>query len=158
MDRMNLGKAAALALLAVSAAACNPMRDTHGYTTMDTKDSDVKVGVDTKATLLARLGSPSTEGVFDQEPAWYYVTAIQQRLAFYKPKTVHREILVVKFDDQDRVAKVDRYGMEKGRIVAYNGDRTPTRGRELGVLEQIFGNVGRTAPIIDEQARRQERR
>jgi hypothetical protein len=37
--------------------------------------------------------------------------------------------------------------MERGRIVAYNGEKTPTRGRELGVLGRIFGNIGSSPPI-----------
>jgi outer membrane protein assembly factor BamE (lipoprotein component of BamABCDE complex) len=158
MDRSSLSKVAALALLAATAAACNPMRDTHGYTTVETDKAEVEVGVDTKSTLLDRLGSPSTEGPFSEQPAWYYITQVQERFAFYHPQTVRREVLVVRFDAQDRVSNVDRFGMERGRIVAYNDDRTPTRGRELGIVEQIFGNVGQAAPILDEESQRRERR
>jgi outer membrane protein assembly factor BamE (lipoprotein component of BamABCDE complex) len=141
--------------LAVS--ACNPMRDTHGFTAQGQDQLKVEPGVDTKSTVLARLGSPSTQSAFDQT-AWYYVTTVQERYAFYKPQTVNREILVVKFDAEDKVATVDRYGMERGRVVSYNGDRTPTRGRELGLLEQIFGNIGGAPPIRTEEDPRQNRR
>ena len=30
-------------------------------------------------------------------------------------------------------------------MIAFNGRETPTRGRELTVLEQLLGNVGRGA-------------
>jgi outer membrane protein assembly factor BamE (lipoprotein component of BamABCDE complex) len=152
-----LGMALAVAAAGLATTACNPIRDTHGFTAQGQDQLKVEPGVDTKSTVLARLGSPSTQSSFDQ-PAWYYVTTVQERYAFYKPQTVNREILVVKFDGEDKVATVDRYGMERGRVVSYNGDRTPTRGRELGLLEQIFGNIGGTPPIRTEEDPRERRR
>lgn len=152
-----LGMTLAVAVSALATTACNPIRDTHGFTAQGQDQLKVEPGVDTKSTVLARLGSPSTQSAFDQT-AWYYVTTIQERYAFYKPQTVNREILVVKFDGEDKVATVDRYGMERGRVISYNGDRTPTRGRELGLLEQIFGNIGGTPPIRTEEDPRANRR
>jgi len=148
---------AALSVAGVATTACNPIRDTHGFTAQGQDQLKVEPGVDTKSTVLARLGSPSTQSAFEQ-PAWYYITTVQERYAFYKPQTVNREILVVKFDADDKVATVDRYGMERGQVVSYNGDSTPTRGRELGLLEQIFGNIGGTPPIRTEEDPRDRRR
>lgn len=148
---------AALSAAGLATTACNPIRDTHGFTAQGQDQLKVEPGVDTKSTVLARLGSPSTQSAFDQT-AWYYITTIQERYAFYKPQTVNREVLVVKFDAEDKVATVDRYGMERGQVISYNGDRTPTRGRELGLLEQIFGNIGGTPPIRTEEDPRDRRR
>ena len=58
--------------------------------------------------------------------------------------------MVIRFDG-DTVSAVEKYGMERGRLVAYDDHITPTRGRELGVLEQLLGNVGRTPPIRMEE-------
>jgi outer membrane protein assembly factor BamE (lipoprotein component of BamABCDE complex) len=151
-------RSTALALLLAGAAACTPVKTTHGFIA-DTKEStEVQVGVDTKSTVLARLGSPSTTAAFDQT-SWYYISSTQQRYAFYRARTVEREVLVVRFDTNDTVSGVDRYGVDRGRVIAYNEDSTPTRGRELGLIEQIFGNVGRTPPIrTDEQEQGPDRR
>ena len=139
-------RSSALALAVAAGAACTPVKTTHGFISETREATQVQVGVDTKSTVLQRLGSPSTTAAFDQT-AWYYISSTDQRFAFYQPHTVQREVLVVRFDKNDLVAGVDRYGVERGRVIAYNGDATPTRGRELGLLEQIFGNVGRTPPI-----------
>ena len=146
MYRTRFGKLAALALLTAMAAACNPVRDSHGFAAVSPDQKKVEVGVDTKSTVLARLGSPSTQSAFNQA-AWYYISTVQERYAFYKPRTVGREVLVVKFDADGKVTNVDRFGMERGQVVSYSDDRTPTRGRELGIVEQIFGNIGATSPI-----------
>ena len=35
------------------------------------------------------------------------------------------------------------YGLEDGNVIAFNTNATPTRGRELTILQQLFGNLGR---------------
>ncbi|MGE0830388.1 MAG: outer membrane protein assembly factor BamE [Hyphomonadaceae bacterium] len=146
MKRALLRSTAAALLLAAGAGACSPVRTTHGFLADTPESTQVQVGVDTKSTVLQRLGSPSTTAAFDQT-SWYYISSTQQRFAFFEPRTVEREVVVVRFDANDLVTAVDRYGVERGQVIAYNGDATPTRGRELGLLEQIFGNVGNRPPI-----------
>jgi outer membrane protein assembly factor BamE (lipoprotein component of BamABCDE complex) len=107
---------------------------------------DPQVGVDTRSTVQQRFGSPSTTAVMDETASWYYVSAVQERVAFYTPRITERSVMVVRFNG-DTVAAVEKYGLERGQIIAYDDHTTPTRGRELGLLEQIFGNIGRTPPI-----------
>ena len=42
------------------------------------------------------------------------------------------------------VEEVLEYDQNDGRVLNYASRETPTRGRELGLWEQIFGNVGRS--------------
>lgn len=146
MDRQFLRLSAA-ALFVAAGAACSPVQTYSGFRPEynNTEIADPQPGVDTQDTVRQRFGSPSTTAVFDQT-AWYYITSVQEQVAFYTPRVTDRRVMVVRFDGQ-AVAAVEKYGMERGRIVAYDGDVTPTRGRELGLLEQIFGNIGNTSPI-----------
>ena len=139
MKAIPIGVTAAV-LLALGAGACAPVRDQHGFVVDNPEILAVQVGVDTKDSVLDRLGSPSSVGVFD-------LSATVERFAFYQPRTTAREVLAIRFDAEDRVAAVERFGVERGQIVNYNNDRTPTRGRELGLLEQIFGNIGQGSPL-----------
>jgi len=41
------------------------------------------------------------------------------------------------------VLAVNAYTLRDGKVFAYNTRETPTRGRELSILEQLLGNVGR---------------
>jgi outer membrane protein assembly factor BamE (lipoprotein component of BamABCDE complex) len=147
MDSRFLQSSAALCLLALG-AACSPVQSHSGFRPdfNNVQIADPEVGVDTKDTVTARFGTPSTSAVFDQT-TWYYVSSVQERFAFYSPRTTDRRVIVVRFDGNNVVSAVEHFGLERGRIVAYNGEKTPTRGRELGVLEQIFGNIGNTPPI-----------
>ena len=150
---MNRGflRLSAVALALGAAAACAPVSTYSGFRPErnDVELADPQVGVDTRATVQQRFGSPSTTAVFDQT-SWYYVSAVQQRIAFYSPDTTDRRVMVVRFDG-DVVSGVEKYGIERGRMVNYSNEETPTRGRELGILEQLLGNVGRAPPVQMEE-------
>lgn len=151
--------ASALALLAAAAGAagCTPTREYHGFVSDAARGEamQIQVGVDTKTTIQQRYGSPSTVGALS-EPTWYYVSSTDQRFAYYQPRTVERSITAIRFGENDIVAAVDHFGLDRGRVVSYNDNKTPTRGRELGIIEQIFGNVGRGAMLPRSQEEQNE--
>jgi outer membrane protein assembly factor BamE (lipoprotein component of BamABCDE complex) len=132
-------------LCASALSACTPVVDRRGFLADESQKAEFATGVDTKETVLTRMGNPSQRGVFDEQ-VWYYVSAVQSQTAFYRPKTTERAITAVSFDENDKVAAVRTFGLQDGRVIAYDTRRTPTRGREVTFLEQIFGSVGR-APV-----------
>lgn len=141
---------ASLALASMTAACVTPVSDFHGYTPDEILPANVEPGTDTRASVLAQLGSPSTESLFD-ENTWFYVTTIRERLAFMIPKTKKRTITAIRFGEEDVVADVLTYDETDGQVINYASRETPTRGRELGLLEQIFGTIGNVAlPRTDE--------
>ena len=152
MNRGFLRLSATVAVaLAAATSACAPVQTYNGFRPdrNNMEIPDPQVGVDTRTTVMQRFGSPSTTAVFDQT-AWYYVGSVQERVAFYTPRITERRVMVVRFDG-DLVSGVEKYGMERGRVISYDSNETPTRGRELGVLEQLLGNVGNTSPIRTEE-------
>jgi outer membrane protein assembly factor BamE (lipoprotein component of BamABCDE complex) len=140
MARLSLVAAGLVAALTLS-ACISPARDFHGYIADEIQPIDIKPGEDTRSTVLAQLGSPSTEGLFDTN-TWFYYSDIQERFAFYRPKVVDRSIVAIRFSEDDAVDEVVKYDVTAGEIVSYASRETPTRGRELGFWEQIFGTVG----------------
>jgi outer membrane protein assembly factor BamE (lipoprotein component of BamABCDE complex) len=134
-----------LCALAASAAlvqGCAPISAYHGFQVVDAKPADMKVGEDTKSTVLSRLGSPSSVSTFDPN-IWFYISQVSEHEAFYKAKTIRRDIVAVSFSkEDDKVAKIDTLSLKDGRVIAFNGRETPTRGRSLSVLEQIIGTLG----------------
>lgn len=143
LKKLTLLGAACAALLASS--ACTSVIDRRGFLPEDEAQTVITAGTDTKTTVLTRLGNPSQQGVFDQQ-VWYYMSAVDSSQAFFMPKAIERRIIAVSFDDDDRVSEVRQYTMADGRVVDYNRERTPTRGREVTFLEQILGSVG-NAPV-----------
>ncbi len=134
-----------LALFSAVAAlgsACAPTVGTHGFQTVDVAPSEIKIGEDTKATVLAQLGSPSATSTF-QDNIWYYISQTTERYTYNRPQVSQRSVTAITFAEDDKVAEIRNLGLEDGQQVAMNDRETPTRGRELTVLEQLLGNVGR---------------
>jgi outer membrane protein assembly factor BamE (lipoprotein component of BamABCDE complex) len=135
--------AAFAAGLVAATAACSPITTYSGFQAIEANPKDVKVGTDTKSTVRASLGSPSATSTFDPN-VWFYVDQIKERVAFRRPVVTSRNVVAITFDkDTEQVKAVDTLTLKDGKAIAFNGRETPTRGRELSVLEQLLGTVGR---------------
>jgi len=131
---------------AALASACNPVLRTHGYIPTAEKPQAVDPSTDTKTSVLSRLGNPSVKSTFDEkveDDVWYYISSVRQRYAYLRPQIEDRTITAIHFNPDGQVTKVAEYGLEDGVPVDYVSRKTPTRGRELSALEQIFGTIGR---------------
>jgi outer membrane protein assembly factor BamE (lipoprotein component of BamABCDE complex) len=74
---------------------------------------------------------------------WFYITQISDTVAFRRPVVKRRDVVAIDFNkDNEKVAAVRTYGLKDGKVIDYSKRATPTRGRELSVIEQILGNVG----------------
>ncbi len=139
---LSFGKRAAIVLVAVAlAAACTPVVRRHGYVPETESLKEIEPARDTRSTVLARFGNPSTRGAFGDD-TWYYITSVRQQLGYLRPESSARAITAVRFAPSGVVASVDRYSLEDGRVVSLVNRKTPTRGRELTLIEQLLGNVG----------------
>jgi outer membrane protein assembly factor BamE (lipoprotein component of BamABCDE complex) len=142
MHRRNAPLLCALIASAALAAACTPTTSFQGFQAVDAKPQDVQAGVDTKQTVRAKLGTPSAISTFDPD-VWFYISQVTETQSFYKPRLLRRDVVAVSFNKGgETVAAVDSLTMKDGRVIAYNGRETPTRGRELTVLEQLIGSLG----------------
>jgi outer membrane protein assembly factor BamE (lipoprotein component of BamABCDE complex) len=132
----------ALLASAVLVTGCAPTNVFQGFQALEARPQDSKVGEDTKLTVQSRLGSPSVVSTFDPN-TWFYISQVTQYQSFYMPKTIRRDVIVLTFNKQDdKLAKVDVLSLKDGRVIAFNGRETPTRGRELTALEQLVGSIG----------------
>ena len=137
---------AAIALAAaLSAAGCSPVYTYHGFAPRLEELGSIQAGVDSRSSVLRRLGQPSATGSFDSRD-WYYVGSRMEQRMFYAPRIVDRRVVAIRFDETGLVERVNSYGLEDGRVVDLVTETTPTFGRELTVLQQLFGNIGRVNP------------
>lgn len=136
----------AAAFLGISVVACSPIVDYRGYLPKGEDIRKVQTGM-SKTEVEAILGSPSTTATITTSgDSYYYISSTVEQTAFFKPKVVDRKILAVRFDRDDRVEKFANYGLEDGIIIDFITRETPTRGKEFGILQQLFQNLGRFDP------------
>ncbi len=133
------------ALLLVS-AGCTRIQNNQGYLADEELVASVQPGVDNKQSVEKALGRPtSTSQWTDRE--WYYVSRNTKQLAFARPTTASQRILIVRFGPDGTVTEVERRGMEKIADISPEKDKTPTLGRETGIIEDLFGNIGTVGAV-----------
>lgn len=139
-----LSRAAAVVCLVV-AVACTPIYANHGYVPDDKDLAEIQTGVDTRDTVAAFLGRPSAEGLLG-DTQWFYVQSRWKTFGAKAPQEIDREVVAITFDDAGRVANIERFGLDKGEVVAISRRITtePIKGRSA--LAQIFANIGRLDP------------
>lgn len=133
--------AGAAALVIALAGGCASIEDHRGYMVDQVLIDSVQPGVDNKLSVEQALGRPTFVSQFG-EPVWYYVAVDTKQGPFQAPETHQQTVLRVRFDSAGNVVGVDRQGMEKVVEIDPDGDKTPTLGRERGLIEDIFGNIG----------------
>jgi len=136
---------AALFLSALVTTACTPVVNQRGYLPDPENDNAIKIGTDTKTTVQQRIGYPSTQATFGGD-TWYYISSVERRVAFFTPTTTSRNILAIAFDKEAKVTSINRYSLKDGNVVAFESRITPTRGREITFLQQLF-NASPGVPI-----------
>lgn len=133
---------AGVVVAGLATAGCgNRIRHNQGYLVDETLLTSIQPGVDNRDSVARTLGRPTFAAQFDAGE-WYYVSRNTGQLAFARPKVIDQSILVIIFDATGNVAKVERRGMEQIARISPETDTTPTLGRESGLIEDIFGNIG----------------
>lgn len=141
------------ALASGALVACAPIVRTHGYTPDQELLAQIAAGQDTRSSVEQKIGRPVTRSAF-REDDWYYVSQSIRHYMWYAPEVTDRRVVAVKFDDNDVVSEINTYGVEDGRVVDLATDTTPTHGRELTIVQQVLGNLGRIT--ADDLVRQQD--
>ena len=128
--------------LVLLSASCSPIVENRGYVFDEKLLDQIKVNETISNDVMDILGSPSTTSAINAS-TWYYIYSKAETVAFYHPTVTDRRVLAVSFNDDNKVNNLKYYGLEEGKIISYVDRTTPTRGRELTVLQQLFGNLGR---------------
>jgi len=140
---MNCKLRIALAVAAsFGAAGCSSIVDTRGNMVSPEQIALIKPGVDDTERVRKVFGSPTSTGAFDPS-AWYYIARKTETTAFLTPAVVDSQVVVVRFNDRGLVTAIERRGPEATAEIEVTDRETPTAGHGEGVIQQLFGNVGR---------------
>ena len=136
-----LGSVVAVALLA-AVGACTPTEQVRGYVPTTETISKLKPGIDNKRKVVRLVGSPTSVSTFESN-TWYYVSRRTQRLAFFEEDILDQQVVAIEFAKSGFIKEVRRYALDDAQKIIPIGHKTISRGRELGFLEQLFGNLGK---------------
>ncbi len=87
------------------------------------------------------MGSPSVVSSLDHR-TWIYMNSTMERMAFFEPKELDRNVVAIEFDHDGKVQKVVQLTQENGKTITVSSDETPVMGNEQTFMEKYFGGVG----------------
>ncbi|WP_134679717.1 outer membrane protein assembly factor BamE [Paracoccus ravus] len=126
----------------VALAACTATYRNHGYVPADDELAQVVVGKTNQSELDGMIGRPSSQGLLTGS-AWYYVGSRWEFFGAREPREVSREVVAISFAESGLVTNVERFGLERGRVVVLSRRVTDSGVTSLGLARQLLGNVGR---------------
>lgn len=128
-------------LAVVAIAGCSPIVQNHGYTPPDYALAELQVGQDSREKVVEIVGAPIASG-FSNQNTWYYVSSSRRLRGPRAPLVTDREVLAMDFSEAGVLTNIRRYGIQDGRVVRLSTRVTDPSVRDIGLLRQIFGNVG----------------
>lgn len=143
MSRRANSTGLAIALvIALSISACASRVAVRGNLPHDKQLSKIKIGEQNRNEVAEILGTPSTLGTFDDK-VWYYISRKTEKVAFLRETIVDQQVIAVYFDERGTIEALHRYNKDDLREIGMVDRTTPTAGREISILDQLIGNLGR---------------
>jgi len=128
----------------IGATACSPIIRNHGYIPVAEELALIQVGVDTRDSVIAAVGPPTSGGVLDGS-GMYYVASKFRHFGAIAPQEIDREVLAISFDAAGTVTNIERFGLEDGNVVVLSRRVTDTGVRDSTFVRQLLGSLGRVS-------------
>jgi outer membrane protein assembly factor BamE (lipoprotein component of BamABCDE complex) len=141
LHMVGINRNAALLGAMALVSGCTSVVDHRGYIADPVLLQSVHPGIDNRQSVEGTLGRPTFTSQFG-EPVWYYVSSITNQKPFTSPKITSHTVLAIRFDKAGNVIAADQSGVERVVRIKPDSDKTPTLGRERGILQDLFGNIG----------------
>ncbi|WP_304617711.1 outer membrane protein assembly factor BamE [Paracoccus sp. (in: a-proteobacteria)] len=122
-------------------AACSPVYRNHGYVPPEIELAQVQPGQTRVDDLPELIGRPSAQGLLTGS-GWYYVGSRWREYGALPPREVERQVVAVSFAPNGVVSNVERFGLERGRVVTLSRRVTEGGVTEISLIGQLLGNLG----------------
>ena len=129
----------------LSIAACSPTFSNHGYIPPPEDLELIEVGSDTRESVAEKVGVPTSAGVLNNS-GYYYVRMRTRAIGPFRPQEVDRQVLAISFTENGVVENVERFGLERGRVIPLERRVTSSPVSDSSFLRQLLGNLGRFNP------------
>ena len=137
-----LALSGALVLAALALGGCENTVDLRGFAATPGSIEKLEVGAQSREDVVRLIGSPSAVATFNPN-IWYYISETQEYWAYTKPRISAQKVIQVTFNESGRIEAIKNYDLKDAQNIQMVQRITPTSGKELTILEQVLGNVGR---------------
>lgn len=127
--------------------ACVPIYRNHGFIPFEEDLAALQVGVDTRETVTAKVGSPTSTGI-TTPTGFYYVASRFRHYGPLEPQEIDREVLAITFTEGGTLRNIERFGLEDGQVVVLSRRVTDDNIPDTTFLGQLLGNIGNFDPAV----------
>ena len=121
--------------------ACTGIKSNNGYMPVKDNVDQLKVNVTTTSSAKNILGEPALI-LGNREPIFVYSAQITDRVLFFEPKVISRDVLVLYFNKKKKLKKLDKFDLNDGKYIDLSVSNTDLKDTEKSLLSSIFSNVG----------------
>ncbi len=134
-----------IGLLVVMVSACSTIYRNHGYVPTEDELATLEVGVDTRETVAEKVGRPTASGLLN-DVGWFYVQSRWAYRGAFEPREIERQVVSITFAESGTVQNVERFGLERGKVVPLSRRVTESNVKGLSFIQQLLGTFGRLSP------------
>ncbi len=120
---------------------CSGIKSNNGYMPVRDSVDQLKINKTSLSFAKSRLGEPALI-LGNQEPIFIYSSQVTNRILFFEPKVISRDVLVLYFDKKNKLKKVEKLNLKDGKSFEMNRNTTNLNKEQRSLITTLFSNVG----------------
>ena len=121
--------------------SCSGIKSNNGYMPVRGSVDQLKVNKTSSSSAKSKLGEPALI-LGNQEPIFIYSSQVTNRVLFFEPKVISRDVLVLYFNKKKKFKKFDKFSLKDGRSFDFSTETTNLNEEERSLMATLFSNVG----------------
>ena len=130
-----------LVLACVFLNTCSGIKANNGYMPVQDSVDQLKVNKTSLSFAKSRLGEPALI-LGNQEPIFIYSSQVTNRILFFEPKVISRDVLVLYFNKKKKLKKLEKFNLKDGKSFQMNTDSTNLSADQRSLIATLFSNIG----------------
>ena len=120
---------------------CTGIKVNNGYMPVQDSVDQLKVTKTSLSFAKSRLGEPALI-LGNKEPIFIYSSQVTNRILFFEPKVISRDVLVLYFNKKKKLKKLEKFNLKDGKSFQMNTDTTDLSANQRSLITTFFSNIG----------------
>ena len=120
---------------------CSGIKANNGYMPVQDSVDQLKVNKTSLSFAKSRLGEPALI-LGNQEPIFIYSSQVTNRILFFEPKVISRDVLVLYFNKKKKLKKLEKFNLKDGKSFDFNTENTNLNAEQKSLISTFFSNIG----------------
>ena len=120
---------------------CSGIKANNGYMPVQDNVNKLKVNKTSLSFTKSTLGEPALI-LGNQEPILIYSSQVTNRILFFEPRVISRDVLVLYFNKKKKLKKLEKFNLKDGKSFQMNAETTTLNAEQRSLIGTLFSNVG----------------